>query len=696
MNTVTATRRALPGDDMLVLHRRPLRDGVVAERTSRFADDQWRLEDAVLQRHGLSMMLDFTTLPARYRLTVKHLCYALLSGPLPPGERRVSITTVVRIFGELKRFFAWLNTFTPTPGRQAGPMLAELRTADLERFQLHLLEVLPSPAGRYSARRAVRFFWRYRHNLPADRLLIDPRHVDGWGEPSRPVQAENATDRIPGAVLGPLIAWALRFIDDFGPDILAAETHRRMLHERRRANTPGRYTGATVALRELLARHLRHNRPLPGHRGNPNMGFLALVLGCDVKTLERLRPEVDAAGAVAGIDSYSWFDLPITGRLDGQPWIEAIASDHRYAYGLAALSRMLQAATYVALSFLSGMRDSEIKHLRRGCLHVERDADGTPYRWKVTSLAFKGEDDPAGVPATWVIGAPAARAINVLEQLHPPGTDLLFAPVNGPGSGPSSRAKNEVLSSGTSNDQLNDFVVWVNDYCALRGRLDGIPPVAGRPWRLATSQFRRTLAWFIARRPGGAIAGAIAYRHLSVQMFEGYAGTSESGFRAEVESEQALARGEHLLAMTDAHQHTDLTGPSAAEAARRLEEFADHARFGGTVITDRHRLKRLIDRQDPAVYPGTYVTCVHDHAKALCQKRRDASGRDRPDLGTCRPLQCRNVALTGDNITAWTDEIHRIDQRLAARPPLPPLLEHQLRERRNELTNFLARHQETP
>ncbi len=90
------------------------------------------------------------------------------------------------------------------------------------------------------------------------------------------------------------------------------------------------------------------------------------------------------------------------------------------------------------------------------------------------------------------------------------------------------------------------------------------------------------------------------------------------------------------------------------------------------------------------------MTCVHDHAKALCQKRRDASGRDRPDLGTCRPLQCRNVALTGDNITAWTDEIHRIDQRLAARPPLPPLLEHQLRERRNELTNFLARHQETP
>ncbi|MFF3574978.1 hypothetical protein [Nocardia jiangxiensis] len=36
-------------------------------------------------------------------------------------------------------------------------------------------------------------------------------------------------------------------------------------------------------------------------------------------------------------------------------------------------------------------------------------------------------------------------------------------------------------------------------------------------------------------------------------MFEGYAGTSDSGFRAEAESEEALARGEHLLAMIDQH-----------------------------------------------------------------------------------------------------------------------------------------------
>jgi hypothetical protein len=39
----------------------------------------------------------------------------------------------------------------------------------------------------------------------------------------------------------------------------------------------------------------------------------------------------------------------------------------------------------------------------------------------------------------------------------------------------------------------------------------------------ASAGRRRTLAWFIARRPGGAIAGTIQYRHHSIHMFEGLA-----------------------------------------------------------------------------------------------------------------------------------------------------------------------------
>jgi hypothetical protein len=313
-----------------------------------------------------------------------------------------------------------------------------------------------------------------------------------------------------------------------------------------------------------------------------------------------------------------------------------------------------------------------------------------PYRWTMRSLAFKAEDDPAGVPATWSIGEPAARAITILEQLQPPGIEFLFARLqHSPGSKPN--AVSQVLTSGATNARLNTFTYWINDYCQRHGRADGIPPVDGRTWHLHNSQFRRTLAWFIARRPGGVIAGALAYRHLSIQMFEGYAGTSESGFRAEVESEQALARSEHLMAAIDAHEHTSLTGPAAAEAARRLADFGAQARFHGNVVVDDKRLRRLMARHDPAIYPGQYITCVHDHTKALCEKARHRRGEGLPDHGGCKPLACHNVALTGENTAAWQREIDRIDQRLGSRPPLPPLLQHRLQARRTEIVAFLTR-----
>jgi hypothetical protein len=175
-------------------------------------------------------------------------------------------------------------------------------------------------------------------------------------------------------------------------------------------------------------------------------------------------------------------------------------------------------------------------------------------------------------------------------------------------------------------------------------------------------------------------------------MFEGYAGASESGFRSEVESEQALARGEHLLALIDAHEHHGWAGPAATEAAERLERFSAGAGFHGTVITDSRRLLRLMKRSDPAVYPGTYATCVFNPDRALCLKQDDSHGSLQPALHSCQPLECRNVALTTANIGALTAELGHIDRELARRPSLPPLLRHRLGTRRDQITVFLDRH----
>ena len=665
--------------DPYVFHDRRLREGCRLEDTSRFSDDVWNLAPAMLKKHERRFILDFTLIPVSHRQSGKELCYAMLSGRVPAGEERPGVASVRTSFTEYVRFLGW------AAGR--GTHLSALTGQDLEDFQRHLLRTLRTSSARQSARAGTRKFWLWRSCLPSGALRFDPLHIDGWGEPAARDVYENATARIPEEVLGPLFVWAMRFIDEFSADILAADRQWRTPPQ---PGGPHGYGDLPIALRAWLDEHLTTGRPLPAWRGRASVTAVADALGRSRISLARYRHLIDETAAIVGTTPQTVSDQTIHGRLDGMPWIEAILADHTERDGLAALARLLQDACYLVLAFLSGARDSELKHLQRGGLTIERDTDGTPYRWKIRSLAFKAEKDPAGVPAVWSIGEPAARAITILEQLQPAGTEFLFARLqHSPGVKPD--AVSQVLTSGATNARLNSFAAWINDYCRRNGRTDGIADIGGRAWHLTNSQFRRTLAWFIARRPGGVIAGALAYRHHCVQVFEGYAGTSDSGFRAEVESEQALARGEHLIAAIDAHEHTDLTGPAAQEAARRLETFGAQARFQGTVVLDDNRLRRLMAKHDPAVYPGEYITCVHDHTKALCERARHGRSEGLPDHGGCKPLACRNVALTPQNTAAWQHEIDRITHRLASRPPLPPLLRHRLESRREEIAAFLSK-----
>jgi len=96
-------------------------------------------------------------------------------------------------------------------------------------------------------------------------------------------------------------------------------------------------------------------------------------------------------------------------------------------------------------------------------------------------------------------------------------------------------------------------------------------------------------------------------------------------------------------------------------------------------------------RNDPAIYPGEYITCVHNAATALCEKAKRSRAESLPEYGGCLPLACRNVTLTAENVQAWQRELARIERRQAARPPLPPLLAARLTARHAEITEFLTR-----
>ncbi|WP_405863874.1 hypothetical protein [Streptomyces sp. NBC_00005] len=175
-------------------------------------------------------------------------------------------------------------------------------------------------------------------------------------------------------------------------------------------------------------------------------------------------------------------------QLDGRSWQDRV--DVRDTENLV---RLLHSVAYIVIAYLSGMRDSEVKHLRRGCLFKETDTSGRISRYRVTSQAFKGEGTPWGVEATWVVGAPVAKAIEVLEQLQGPRQKRLFAIPRT--SRHFSRSARRAKAATCTNTDLWDFVRWINTYCTDHGRSDAIPPVSGRQWILGTSQFRRTLAW---------------------------------------------------------------------------------------------------------------------------------------------------------------------------------------------------------
>ncbi|MFD4337265.1 hypothetical protein ACFWPP_08745 [Streptomyces anulatus] len=125
----------------------------------------------------------------------------------------------------------------------------------------------------------------------------------------------------------------------------------------------------------------------------------------------------------------------------------------------------------------------------------------------------------------------------------------------------------------------------------------------------------------------------------------------------DVERRRALARGEHLLTMVDAYEHHQMEGPTAVEAARRLDALGQRAGFTGQVVLGPARLKRIMRKHDPAVYPETFITCIHAPAKALCEKTRTSVAERLPEHGGCQPLACQNVALTSVSRDQWQAEL---------------------------------------
>jgi hypothetical protein len=127
---------------------------------------------------------------------------------------------------ELRPFAEWLDA------RQVR-RLGDVTAADLDLYRAHITALSASGRSKADYLHAVRALWAYREHLPIEcRLPPSPpwgsataRNLAGNTEWNR----YNKTPRIHPDTMEALLAWALRVLEDFGPDIRDAFREDRQL-----------------------------------------------------------------------------------------------------------------------------------------------------------------------------------------------------------------------------------------------------------------------------------------------------------------------------------------------------------------------------------------------------------------------------------------------------------------------------------
>ncbi|MGN7755560.1 integrase [Sinorhizobium sp. 22678] len=659
-----------------VLATAPLKPGFDRGALSRYSDPSWDLGPAVFRESARRCHVTVhlgSVEDTSVREALRELLYARLNVDLPGHRKILPPGSVRQAFNRARRFFDFVRD--------------ELGVVDLHRVDQPLLDRYARHLSADCACRPVIVaqllevpadLFLYRDHLPSGGLRFQPwtgrspARVAGY----RHVR-ENRTPRIPETIISPLLAWSIRYVTEFAADIFAAreemdhlEAHcaslieqdsvlerkdRRRQQRKRLEDYFGRLRSEGRGVPIWGAAHngmfLRH--PETGEPSPPvNAHLLHLLIGIDTLAEPKMHiqltngapRQIRAAVLELGVET-GGMDTPISILPEtGKPWRSRFD-----AKTLAAEERMLQSAAYILCAYLTGMRDCEVQAMQRGCVSLTRSDDGVIMRHRVQSVAYKGKS-AQGEPAEWVTIQPVARAVEVLERLS-----FRVASARGLTTLWPVLIARPVCKDHLSAEivrQLNRFRDHLND---LFGTPDE-PAVpngpGGQPWRITTRQFRRTIAWHIANRPFGTIAGMIQYKHASVAAFEGYAGSSRSGFRAEVENQRSLGQLDDLLIYFDERQAgARLSGPAAARIAKTLDSVSDDLGPLPAMIADRARLRTMLASLARTLHVGVLADCFFDPGTAVCLKQ--ATGAKGPLTALCQPTHCPNACITSRHRPAW-------------------------------------------
>lgn len=664
------------------------------DRGPRFGEDVWDIR-LFVPRTTRHLRVDFTTLDDEIAVrTAKEYLHSRLRRAIPASHLSGSSAKPLKIT-VLPREFHQLRNVLQTLARLGAPRLADVTRTHLDSA---LVEWQDHSSWATALVGVLKHLAAHGPFLSADRLSIHP-----WpGRTSAAVTGrtrspENTTDRIPEHITGPLIKAAIFYVDTASRDILAARHEIATLHSARQNRQLG--PGDTAAAVEAFIAHRRAaGRGMPAaprdhlHRcldatvadgvvQTPGQGVIQLLAGTG--HISHLRHQLREAGDELGYEE-GGLDTPISAWPDtGRPWRPRLGP-----WALTKELTQLRTACWLTIAYLSGARDGEVRELGRNCAFTEPGDDGR-IRYKLRGRVYK-DRRLSGEEAEWVVLEVVHQAVAILLRINDDPTHL-FGYRRGSKYGLMSDVPRKI---GRFRDHCNelfsrpDTVYIPNDTATLSG---GEAAAGGMPWAFNTRQFRRSLAWHIAHQPFGVVAGAKQYKHAQIAMFEGYAGTSASGFAAEVAAEEAVAQLDYL---EELYRDWNDGGTSGGGAASRINAEFDRIRreLGDLpgVVARPSRLRTMLAHLTKTLHPGVLGDCFYQRETAVCAKRANTLGRPLPLLNMCSTCpNARRSAVHLPRLTTARDQARQALQ-LADGKPLPPLQQAALTNHVAELDHLIT------
>lgn len=679
---------------MPVLARPPSSSNETA--ASLFDSDSWALHEAGNKATSTKRTLAFRNVSTTFRDSVKRIAWCMLNLEVPINEvshhasmrTRLSVGSAIsNIEAEVRPFIKWVEA-------RGIPTLSDITEEVLRSYGDYVAGLSNSRSYKSRLLWGPIRFWLYAKHLPhKDRLIQPPWSREGFDDLLGPAQwdPENKTHPISSSTISHLLFWSMKIVDELAESTIEALAEKeRLLKGIREKTSPGDKRELLEYINSIGA----FNNGLPGFRGNFGLmlgaKYIAAMSGVGLNCIKQLM-QTDLGRSLhlrEGCPLKTAPNFLVNDRA---------ALDYFDFYTINQTRDIVSTACLIVIAYLSGMRSEECRNLRReSCIPVESEDNSIHY--EIHSHSFKDAVDSNGNAIVggrmretpWKVIAPVAKAFRVMERLHD--QDHLF----------SKRAlqdfvginRNLVLDSSDISKRVENFISWCNDICAKVNSLElSIPE--DPDGRISMTRFRRTLAWFIYRRPGGRISLGIQFGHLHGMTTDGYGSRVSNGLRDVFPIEEALARAESLHeASIRLNDGEGVSGPSAEKYIIGINSFSSE--YGGKFLTKRQAAKLLRDPQYRIYDNGAQpVACCYDPTQAMCHPDLSdaASSSSTPNLTRCVP-KCPNVARTDTHIDSIKEEILMLQKRSNS-GLYPDPIRIRFRERADSLENIVRKHSST-